>query len=554
MIHHDEAIGMPGRGPRMRGFILSFISLFLLLASVPLGGQEAGSGGDQDGAGIEAPTVIFEYESPEQREIDALLPEQEELELSDIEIPLPDAEALEAGSLSVPGVPPVAMVGTGAGAGAFYSEGRIGIGADNHLLGDIALYKRGDGPHFSVGFIHEGTDGYGAEASGSGYFHRSDTLQASLRTETEEREFDIDGRYREQETGMQDFADASSLIHRFARAGAGMDFALGEHFFAQLDFRAHYVSRITAGLGGSGSYSDPLDEWLLSPTAFIRYGTEWGGLRLGGNYDYYQGSGEETFQSIGGLIGFDLFLSSLDISAQAGALWDEEEDLLFPFSLRIEGMAGDLFHFRLKGGYRSERTTYLDLWERYPFLDAAELLPLSHGWYTEAAAGGDIGRSFDWGLRSGFEMMENSVSPADLSKRDSDDGLFSLRVDDAAMLTAGSSLGYLPVEGLRLSFSWDGEFMEETVIPEGRHRFSAGLELEEPEGRYGGSFDTAYAVEPTSDLPVLDLGAYYRLSEGVLLRLEWSDMLAPLSEGGRNTWGEYMDPGMLLRIVTEISL
>lgn len=554
MMSHDLAIRIPGRGISQLGLLFSLAALLFLLAAAPLSGQETGSDGDGDAAGIEAPTVIFEYESPEQRDIDALLPDEEALQLSEIEIPLPEAEELEAGSLSVPGVPPVAMVGPGAGAGAFYSEGRIGIGADKHLLGDIALYKRGEGPHFSVGFIHEGTDGYGGEASGSGYFHRSDTLQAALRTETEERELDIDGRYREQETGMQDFADASSLIHRFARAGTGLDFALGEHLLSQIDFRAHYVSRITAGLGGSASYSDPLDEWLLSPSAALRYGTKWGGLRLVGNYDYYQGSGEETFQSIGGFFGFDLFLASLDIASQAGILWDEEEDLLFPFSLRIEGMAGELFHFRLDGGYKTERTTYLDLWERYPFLDAAEGLPLSHGWYTEAAAGGSVGRSFDWGFRSGFEMRENAVSPADLSRRDSADGLFSLRVDDAAMLNAGSTFGYLPVEGLRFSFSWDGEFLKETVIPEGRHRFSAGLDLEEPEGSYGGSFDAAYAVEPTSDLPVLDLGAYYRLSEGVLLRLEWSDMLAPLSEGGRNTWGEYMDPGMLLRIVTEISL
>jgi hypothetical protein len=31
-------------------------------------------------------------------------------------------------------------------------------------------------------------------------------------------------------------------------------------------------------------------------------------------------------------------------------------------------------------------------------------------------------------------------------------------------------------------------------------------------------------------------------------------MLGPLVEGGRRTWGEYVEPGMQLRIMTEISL
>jgi hypothetical protein len=105
-----------------------------------------------------------------------------------------------------------------------------------------------------------------------------------------------------------------------------------------------------------------------------------------------------------------------------------------------------------------------------------------------------------------------------------------------------------------LSFAWDGEFLEEAVIPRGRHVFSTSLSLEEENGSYGATASGSYSVDPTSDLPVLDTGGYYRLSEGVLIRLEWSDMLAPLVEGGRTRWGSYVEPGMQLRIVTEISL
>ena len=527
--------------------------LFLCLLSAPLAAQSGD--GEPESPGVEVPPVVFEYDAARQRDIDVLLPEAEPLALPEIEAVLPVPEKMEVSSPEVPISPPTESGVGSVGEASFFSEGRIGVGTDNHLLGDISLYKRGEGPHFSVGFSHEGSDGYGEESSGSGYFHRKEDLTGSFDAEGERAGLGLQGGFTEQEKGLQDYADASSVIHRFSRASVDGSLALGSNLYAEAQTEAHYSSRVSAGeVDGGDSYSDTLYDAYIVPEASIRYETGWGELKTGGGYGYYRSAGEETFHSAEGYAEIGLFLSSLDITARGGAMWEEEEGNLFPFLLKIDGMAGDLFHYRLEGGYETRRYTYRELWSRYPLLDTAESLLLTHGWSGAAGMGGSLTELFDWTAGASYFAAENYPEPGSLDARDPEDGLFSIETGGVRLLEAEASLTFRPLSTLDLSFAWDGEMFGEVTRPEGQHRFSASLDVSSPGDRYGGEFSAAYSVEPISDLPVLETGGYYRLSEGVLLRVEWTDMLGPLVDDGRRIWGEYVEPGMQLRIMTEISL
>jgi len=505
--------------------------------------------------GVDVPPVIFEYDAPAQRDIDALMPEAAPLELPEIEAPMPEPERMELSSLKLPISPPQLIEGGADGESSFFSEGRIGLGTGNHLLGDLSLYKRGEGPHFSVGFSHEGTDGYARESSGTGYFHRKEKLEGGLSAEYERNRLDLRADYIEQEKGLQDFGRASSVIHRFTSADAGFGFGLSERFTLETagDFR--YASQTLAGRQGSEeSYSSPIDDLFLRPEGYLVYSEDWGEVSLGGGYEYYRAADEESSRLIEGSLELRLLLAAADLSGEVGALYDEELGVLVPFRLQVEGMASDLFHYSLGGGYAAERRSYGELWLEYPLLDTAKSLPLSHGPRLDAGVDGSLGQRVDWSLAVEYFDAKNLLEPLSLEARDSEDGLFSVASEERRRLDASARLGYTPLDFLNISLDWKGEMFGETVEPEGRHRIRAKAELEEARGRYGGSFGAAYRLDPNSKLPIFDSEAFYRISEGVRVRIEWSDMLGLLVEDGRRSWGEYLEPGMQLRIMTEISL
>ncbi|MFP4619080.1 MAG: hypothetical protein ACLFMZ_09590 [Spirochaetaceae bacterium] len=553
------------RTDRIMPFLASSGWCFLLL-TVALGAQDRET--QQEGARaeeMEVPPVVFEYDSPPQREINALIPEPEPLNVPEIELILPEPEKMEISSLQVPISPPAEPLEEEATESSFFSEGRIGVGGNNHLLGDISLYKRGESPHFSFGFSHEGTDGYGEKPSGTGYFHRVEQLTGSFRGEGDNGSLDVNGEYREQEKGLQDFSEASSVIHRFVSADSTAVYGITEKLRTEVEAGGHFGSRVIAGVSASdggedNSYSDPLGEWLVTPAAGLIYRDDWGEFKTEGGYTFYSGVEGDTFHTLKGALGLSFFLNSADISTRLGVLWDDGEGVLYPFTLKAEGMAGELFNYRIEGGYRTERSDYRTLWRSSPLLGAAQSLPLSHGWRGEGNIGGTVQDAWDWSVEGSFYAAKNYPMPKGLSEKyiegedPKNSGLVKMVTDDVNIAESGVTLGWNPNPLTRLSLSWEGEFLGEAVTPEGQHRVSAGVQLEDEEGIYGGSFNGAYRLNPTADLPIIGSEAFYRISEGIIARLEWTDMLGPLVGGGRKIWGDYIEPGMQLRVLMEISL
>ena len=102
---------------------------------------------------LELPPLILEIADIETEQIEAFLPTEEEVSPL-ISIILPEAGALrfDDNLFSM-------MVQDTYNApqreNAFFSEGAIGVGTRNHILGDITLYKVGSQPRFNLRFYHE---------------------------------------------------------------------------------------------------------------------------------------------------------------------------------------------------------------------------------------------------------------------------------------------------------------------------------------------------------------------------------------------------------------
>jgi hypothetical protein len=530
----------------------------MLLCAGSLAAQ-AGSGGAPSGPEepkIELPPVVFEYESIDRQEIDAALPEGGELELPEIEVQLPEPGALSietpAASFQAPQVGEAEVREES----PFFSDGMIGVGLNYTLLGDISLYRRGDGPDFSIGYSHEGLDGYGSQPSGAGYFHRREELNGAVELlEGEERSLRTEVTYTERELGLQDFADASSLLHRFTRAELEFESTSATWGTLGAEFHGHLGSRVTAESTPSATYTDPLRELYLTGTGEWGGRWKWGELTLVPNLALHRGPAGQNRSRLGGEARGLFYFPSADLELSGGLRWDENIGLLYPWRLQLSGVLGSRVHYSLGGGYELRMPSYRELWTSYPLLDIAPAeLRLQHGWQAGLELGISPSDRVELGLETSWGAWENYPVPADLGSRDATTGLFPFEQQSLQLADLRLEGRYALPSGLRFEASWDGQILPEYDPLRPRATFAVQAGYEADEGRYGAQLASSWELADEQGIPILDAEAHYRLAEGVVLRVIGSDLLAPLLSGGRVWWGGYIQPGMNVSVRTEISL
>jgi hypothetical protein len=515
------------------------------------GRQSAAERGAPEKPEIDLPPVVFEYEAIARQDIDAALPEGSELELPAIEVVLPEPEDLTveapAAELDAPRVGTVSAEQES----PFFSDGMIGVGLNYSILGDISLYRRGPGPDFSIGFSHEGLDGYGDRLSGSGYFHRREEMNGSVELlEGERGLLRTSVTYTERELGLQNIPDASSLLHRFTKAEVEFESAPGAWGTLRADVQGHIGSRVKA----QGDAAEPTRETYLRGRGEWSGRWKWGELALLPGYTFHWGPADEARNAASGKLRGTFYFSGTDLEVSGGAEWWEETGLLYPWKLQLSGILGRALHYTVGGGYEIRLPTYRELWTADPLLDtASQAMEPQHGWRVELDVGYSPAERLEVKAESAWSSWNSYPLPGDVTAADSDDGLFSFSqepMQTAELLLEGS---YTLDSGLSFSASWDGQLLDEDPR---RPRALLTLETayEQQEGRYGARLSSGWELAGEQKMPRIGAEAQYRLGEGVLLLLTGSDLLAPFLEPGRTWWGGYIEPGMNITLKTEISL
>src|SRR6056297_2090771 len=228
--------------------------------------EESAAPGDPE---VELPTVVLEYSAIKREPIAPELPEGDVIALPTIEELLPEAGALEVSSPDLLPSRPKYTEDTGPIEAAFFSEGVIGGGSDNHLIGDIALYKRGEMPLYQFRFSHEGIDGYGSNAAGTGYYDRREELSGKVEFGSGKNSGSLKGSYFETETGLQDFIKANSVIHRFIR-GSGS-------YIRDFEWPISLSARLTAHSGSQliGMQDEAEEQFLEALTSGVFENDRW---------------------------------------------------------------------------------------------------------------------------------------------------------------------------------------------------------------------------------------------------------------------------------------
>jgi hypothetical protein len=496
---------------------------------------------------VELPTVVLEYTAIEREELEIVLPDEDLIVLPELDQQLPEPETLGVESpildFNLPGQEDAKDYSEA----VFFTEGTIGGGSDNHLIGDIVLYKRGGLPLYQFRFSHEGIDGYGQNSTGTGYFDRREELSGSIELGASAHTMRGSVEYLEQETGLQDFSGAYSVVHRFLHGTGEYTYSFASPFALSGRMEGHSGSR------NLGSQREEGEGYLKTGAALLYEGERFT-AEFGTDYIFHQAPGEDLFHQ--GLVelGIRFFGKRFDVNTGIGLHYDSDRALLVPWNFGLQGVAGDRWLYEVDFGMKTERLLYRDLWSAYPLLDLGGLNGTGTAWKYGGVLTYTLGRDIQ--LRAGLSYEKNDSFPllTDRDSRDPGSGLFPFMLKNTEILRAEAGFVFSSRGGTELRGGWIGRFQGEGAALEPAH--SIHMELRSP-GRPGAftlGVEGEYTIDPDTILPMIDLELGYQISEGITMRVAGSDLAGPFYEDGRPWWGEYEQRGFNLTLKTEISL
>lgn len=524
---------------------------------------------------IVLPPVLLQVQDVTKEKIDTPLPEEQAPVLPEFNIALPKAQNINLGTAAYkvpiptegPGGAPISP--TAKPTASFFSDGLIGAGSMNHIVGDVTLYKLGSNPRFNLEFSHERLDGYLSpsttspfhfEQSGAGFFNQTDALTGNLTYSTNNLfNFETHDYYRQTQNGLQGLGTYNSVDHRFIFGGVKGEYTHIAPFSFGSNIDASIGDMTLTGLA-------PINSDELSVTPSLNVGVNLKNVTgtLSGFYGLTQSTEQPLprYQKAGGTLSVNANLPrALTLDGKVGVQWDTSIGWVLPFSLELDGLYKDLLQYRVYGGHRVIRPSYFSLWGKYPYLTYSVPLITSMEWYGGFTDSWRFTRTFALDSGVDFTQATEEILPTSLAANGT--GLFDFSQGASTILGPSIGLSWNPTGPLSMSVGWTGHFFDSNQFAP-VSSFNLNAEFDAASGRYGGAFTGIMDLLRTSpgsskvspEMPNLKLSGYFRVSDGVTFHLDLNDLLSPLMDnsGGRKTWDVYTDPGFRVTVTTQISL
>jgi hypothetical protein len=543
---------------------LCFILCSILISGL-LPAQETDDGADlavPEEPGIILPTMLLEVEDITIETVDVPLPAEEKIESLDIDIPLPEEEDLYISDDSF-SLPVYDQQGNATGdrlsESSFFSTGIIGAGSMNHILGSVALYKLGTEPRFRFRFSHEGIDGYGFRAPGSGFFSREDLLEGWLAYRSDSIELETEAGFIEREQGLQGRSDFYSAALRFLSLSPAFLFRPVDFFTLTLDSEVSSGSRIMA-VASQLIPAERQSEFYVAPQLDLRFAFSSFTIGLTGSYGFQ--FVDQTYPVHRASTGIDaelILFDSLILNGSVGSMWqwDPAYRVLLPFQLGLDLSVQSALRIFASGGQRVSYNNYTGLWKDFPLLSMSTALPPSY----ELFAGG----GFSWSiaervlqLDAGIEFADrkNIINPELNTGFSTAAGTFSFSVDSMQSLYSDVGVKWKISDLLSFEAGWNAVFLQRSNL-EAAHRLNASFGLVPQDEAYGVSIDAVTKLEGEPMLlllPNLNASGFVKITDGVRLDLEIKDILSPFLGSGRPGYGPFIEPGFRAILKTQISL
>ncbi len=457
--------------------------------------------------------------------------------------------------------PPIAAAGepgaAPAGAGGLSAEAVVGAGTLSHTYGRVGVYRTGEGPRFSLRFLHDMEDGLGGEDPGSGFHQREDRLDADVRLRGDRLEVDSQAQFSDSERGLQEQGPYYARTLRDLNGSVDLTYALTDRLALTGALAVDYASDLLSGS------SDPLvesrrdSESSLAPRIGLRYKVEGFEAALVGGYTYTVGIEELQRVRVDASASWDPS-ERVGLKAQAGWYWSDPIGSLLPFQVSFSAAFSPIT-LDASAGYRVTQLDWGKLLAIHPFADITSDPEDDRGWFADGRLAIAIATGLSLQTRLEWQLEEAMPDPA-LLPGDALDGagLFVFSQTRADRLRGSAGLRWNPKPMLGLTAAVDAELFERPTL-DPRYVLRLEAEVSQPSGAWGASAAARLELESEGDpsgtaVPFVDAGAFWRVSAPVTLSLEGGDLFAWLVDGPRYRSYPFIEPGTSVILKVQINL
>lgn len=558
LVSHTTPPHRPSAPAAVPAGVLCIVLLFVVPAAA------AAQSVEPDEPEIVLPRMLLEIQDLSIERVETVLPEDMELEVPNVTLPLPEEKEMYVSDSAFDVTVDRIELTHGPAAAresSIFSDGMVGVGSMNHILGSISIYKLGTEPRFSLQFSHEGLDGFARRNPGEGFFLREDSLSGSLTLRDGTFQTNAEASFREREFGLQQMsARFGSATHRFIDGSSLFTLRPSDVLRLSGSLEAGATNMLLTLRNSDDPGGNTFSEYAVSPVLEAVF--EYPAYSFGflGTYGFRTLADQAGSSVHRGALGgsFDLeFSIPLYLEGGIGVYWNSVSDLHIPFDLGLTARYRDVLSVFVKGGYAVEEQSFTSLWGTIPLIDVttgAQPLRDAAEFFVEGGFGWLLMNGMSLEGRLGFKDQTNAVSVR-FDRFDPETGLFAWESGSFLRLAASLAFSWEWRDTLSFGLRYSGEFLEHPAqVPD--HSFSLNADLVSASGRFGGSLGTALELYSASAVPELDLGGFFRLSDGVRFSLEAKDLFSVFLEHGRKYYGdsEYTSPGFHLTLKTQISL
>jgi hypothetical protein len=488
------------------------------------------------------PPVIIEFDDRLEQVLELKLPEYDDIILPDFEISIPEPEEMTITDigfeLPLPGIVEYDYTEKA----SFFSEGVLGIGNRNHLIGNISLYRLGKGIRFSLLFAHDGLDGFGQNEAGEGFFSRKETFEGEFRSGNDSFTVDGSGSFVENEDGLQGQVPSfSSIIHRLSKIDFGF----------LLENNLIWDGRIGLNSSGKtivGEIPDTSEELLLSISSSLEWQKKWFNISLQGEYVFDQLSGLDDRNIFKTDLELGFTLNQMDLSLKAGLQWIPGLMPIYPFSVSLNGTFTEFFQYQSSAGYLVNNYFNYGVWKDYSFFDISA--GIDKGWFWDAKISITPFDQTEFGLSWGYSYMDSFMT-MDPDSYNPVNGQYSVSSFQGEYLDLSPFVNISLHSKWNLKVAWDGQFLMDKNNLKPLHSVFSELLYNSDYLEF--NISGKFSLDPFIPIPDISIGIDFPLTDGITLGIEGEDILGFFAEE-RVYKDNYINEGGSISLLTRISL
>lgn len=504
--------------------------------------------------GIELPPVLLEIEDQIIENVETALPDVDLPEASTLSLQLPDAESPMADLDDLSPSGEELVKDKPEDTRGHYFDIIVGVGSLASIFADVTWhYSSGDGVDFSLNLAHENHLFWNYKPLEQQGMSREEAFAFDLSVEKGKNFEQFNFEYDERQFWLQNkVVGVDSVTYRNIALTNAYNRELSD--ILTLKTRAELVSAMA---------SDNYAENLLSDTLFrpgIGLALEKELYRFELDFDYQFGaSGSDLDHFIRVYSSFDINLPyHLQMGGGFGLNWSSDEKasaysgdyfgLAFPFAVRFSGEPLDYLEFKIEGGFREKWEDYQALHEQLEWIEMSNV-SVQQGWFFDAGIYFPIKKIAKISSELEYWKSSSLISLGAMAS-----GLVELIQGAGETLFLSAGVEVTPIDEVSLSLGWRGELLSDKLLVNPEHRIDFLMEYVIPQKWFGGSVELQFDIYEEAWIPEFNLDFFFEIKKGYKIRIIGEDLLSPLYAEGRPSRSLFIEKGINVAIMAEISL